>query len=273
MAGEQLLAIAFLLVAGATAVAPHLKGHKAALEDSRTSTVTLDLPVVKHRLTVCNAYRATGSLDIRQTGQSEPITKSKPLKYKECEEFTMPLADGDRLDFRSNDRDIGTFFASGMPKVSSSLLLIARAKDGTSRRLAFDSHAFADLKAPQIAVIDAYHGSQHGTVNIVKDPGDSANRDEAPLTEALRYNSVVAVTPGKYQISLLDDAETGHHSVVPLRAGDGARCVIMRVGGGSQKGLALPQELVVFDSSAVGRWASPILLVTIVSILFSISLH
>merc|ERR1719162_2025849 len=187
------------------------------------------MPLVQQHLTICNAYHgAAAPLEIFHVDRHVMLTQHKPLKYKECQEFTLPLMEGDRLDFKAAGTNIGVFHALSMPKASASLLLIPRRKDNSSNALAFESHAFADLKSPQIAVVDAYHGNSSSSVNIIENMEDVQSGD-APLTEALRFNSVVAVAPGKYNIALLNMEQKGNLTATPLRAGNRAKCVIMRV--------------------------------------------
>merc|ERR1719253_468173 len=108
------------------------------------------------------------------------LTQDKPLAYKECNEFTLPLMEGNRLDFRSGGHDVGTFHATSMPKVTSSLLLIPRQREGSLRSLAFESHAFADVKSPQIAVVDAYRGNETNLVNLMEN-AEELKSGETPL--------------------------------------------------------------------------------------------
>jgi len=213
--------------------------------------------LVQQHLTVCNAFPAgSGPLEIFHVDRHVMLTQHKPLKYKECQEFTLPLMSGDRLDFKAAGANVGTFHATSMPKASASLLLIPRRKEGernSSRALTFESHAFADLKSPQIAVVDAYHGNSSSSVNIIESMEEL--HGEEPLTEALRFNSVVAIAPGKYNVALLNTEARGNLTAVSLHAGNRAKCVIMRVGGTPQPGeVAFPQELVVFPNSASGLW-------------------
>lgn len=254
MAGSLLVVMAMLLT-GASAVTPSLKGSQASMaqQGARRSRITIGMPQVQHHLTICNAYHATAPLEILHVDQHVWLTKDKPLKYKDCQEFTLPLLEGDRLDFKSGGTEIGTFHATSMPKASTSLLLIPRHREGSARALTFESHAFADLKNPQIAVVDAYRGNETSTVNIVENLND-VEAGKAALTEALRFNSVVAVAPGKYNIALMGSTAKGADiKAMPINAAARSKCVIMRVGG---QGLAFPQELVVFSNSAASRWIS-----------------
>lgn len=247
MSGRTLTAAFVTLLAVASAVVPKPKG-------SRTNLVTegvkprRPVALVQQHLTVCNAYHGAAPLEIFHVDRHVMLTQHKPLKYKQCAEYTLPLMEGDRLDFKSAGVNIGVFHATAMPKSSSYLLLVPRRKDG-ARTMSFESHAFADLKSPQIAVVDAYHGNQSSSVNIIENM-EEVGAGQLPLVESLRFNSVVAVSPGKYNIALMDANSDGNLTAVPLRAGSRAKCVVMRVGGESQQGSAFPQELVIFPNAA-----------------------
>lgn len=253
LADEESISGLSLLQMGANKA---VKGSsKVIANDAPKPKIVIGPALVQQHLTVCNAYRGSDPLNIMHVDHRVQLTKDKPLKYKECQEFTLPLMDGDRLDFKAGGKDVGTFHATSMPKASASLLLIPRHREGSSKALAFDSHAFADLKSPQIAVVDAYHGNESTTPHIIENL-EEVEEGKPPLTEALRFGSVVAVAPGKYNVALLGQNATADLTVAPLQAGTRAKCVIMRVGGGKFQGLAFPQELVVFPNSGRGRWIS-----------------
>jgi len=236
-----------MLCAGASAVAPNLKGSMEG--GMKRSRITFGTSVPQQHLTLCNAYGASAPLEILHVDRHTVLTKDKPLKYKECQEFMLPLAEGDQLDFKSGGLYVGTFHATSMPKASASLLLIPRRQD-SSGALAFESHMFAEVESPQIAVMDAYHGNGTSTVNIVEDFG------EEPMAETLHFNSVVAVNPGMYNIALTDSGGNGTLAALSLHAQARSKCVVMRVGGPALEGLPFPQELVVFPNSATGQWSS-----------------
>jgi len=212
-------------------------------------------PEIDQQLVVCNAYASPGALDIYHVQTLDRLTGSAPLTYKECREFAMGLQEGDQLDFKSGDRDVGTFYATGLPTSSASLLLIPHRRDGSSRAITFESHAFADLQSPQIAVVDAYKGKGEGMVKIM-DSMPEAGADE-PVEEMLKFRSVVAVNPGNYKVALtsLGDNSTAvapDIEVQPLLVESQAKYVVMRVGvesAGNEKH-KYPEELVVFPGGA-----------------------
>lgn len=255
MQGRSLTALVALLWPGASAVSPNLKGHQAdevtslVQTDLQRSRITISTPQVQQHLIVCNAYDSSSPLEILHEDQQVLLTRGKPLAYKECSEFMLPLMEGDRLDFKSNGQEVGIFHATSMPKVATSLLLIPHRRKTLTKSMAFQSHAFADLQSPQIAVVDVYRGKETGAVNLIESP----EGHEEPLTEELSFSSVVAVNPGKYKIAL-----KGSQAAAPqeLEADDKAKYVAMRIGGGTQNGVALPQELVIFKSFSMSRYIS-----------------
>jgi len=251
---SAMLAVAAL--PGADAVPANKLRAKAAGSDSNLHARTRT-PLVDQHLTICNAYPSSSALDVLHVDQQVLLTQSQAIKYKECREFTFPLMEGDRLDFTAGGLDVGTFHATSMPKTSASLLLIPRRRDASSRSLAFESHAFANLKSPQIAVIDAFRGNKTGLVHIKESPKHEGKPSrKASLVEALRFSSVVAVAPGEYDLSLAGDESNSNITALPLRVSPHAKCVVMRVGGGFHQGVAFPQELVIFSNWATSSLRS-----------------
>lgn len=208
---------------------------------------------VDQHLVICNAYASDHPLDVMTVRTRQTITENGPLAYKQCKDFTVGLEEGDQLDFKAGNLDVGTFYATGLPKSSASLLLIPHRRSPHAVGVSFESHAFADVRNPQIAVIDAFRsksGKKDGKVSIIETvPASSSNKDTTRIEEDLKFNSVVAVNPGEYEIALLGSG--GHVNKVPLKASGAEKYVIMRLGveeeGGKSK---YPQELVVFPNSA-----------------------
>merc|ERR1719198_1378477 len=95
----------------------------------------------------------------------------------------------------------------------------------------------------QVAIIDAYKGSAKATPRIA----DVAGKKNA-RSEELRYNSVVAVNPGSYEVVLADeDGEA--KAKTRLVAVNHESYVILRAGVEAQQGPSFPQELVVYPQS------------------------
>merc|ERR1711924_173029 len=116
--------------------------------------VTLGTQEVKQQLVICNAYTSKKGLDVIQVRTMDRLTGTSPLAYKQCREYELPLQEGDQIDFKAGELDVGTFYATGLPKSSASLLLVPHRREPNSASISFESHAFADMKSPQIAVVD-----------------------------------------------------------------------------------------------------------------------
>jgi len=194
----------------------------------------------KHRLRVCNVYPYAAALELYQ-GKTKLTDKAMP--YKACEDFSSPLKAGDKLDFRVGDSSAGTFSVSDLPNNDAVLLLMIHRHDTLSTAVSFESHVFANLLNAQVAVIDTYKGAEKASLKI-QDTASAKNSRQ----EDLRYDSVVAVNPGEYEVTLIDtDGKT--RGKAPLTALNRESYVIMRVGVEAQQGQAYPQELVVFPNS------------------------
>lgn len=212
--------------------------HKRGLRSGASGFVrALDF---KHRLRVCNVYPYAAPLDLFH-GKNKLTTQ--PMPYKACEEFAAPLKAGDKIDFRVGDASAGTFSVSDLPNNDAVLMLLIHRHDTLSTAVSFESHVFANLLNAQIAVIDTYKGAEKSTLKI-QDTATAKNSRQ----EDLRYDSVVAVNPGEYEV-LLAGSDGKTHGKAPLVALNRESYVIMRVGVEAQQGQAYPQELVVFPNS------------------------
>jgi len=238
--------------------AEHIAGGSTNLEAS--SKVLAFSPKVDQNLVICNAYSSQKPLEIIQVRTRQSLTKDKALAYKQCQEFSVPLDEGDQLDFKAGGLNVGTFYATGLPKSAASLLLIPHRRSAHAVGITFESHAFAELQSPQIAVIDAYRGTgkSGGAVKIIENmPNADGKAENTRVEEELKFNSVVAVNPGKYEVSLSgtggDDSRT-----MPLNAEGAAKYVVMRLGSDSEETKAgqFPQELIVFPNGASRLFSS-----------------
>jgi len=194
----------------------------------------------KHRLRVCNAYPYSGALDIYRG--SEQLTK-EPMPYKSCEDFFSQLIPGDKLKFKVGDANAGTFTISDLPNNDAVLLLVIHRHDTLSTAVSFQSHVFANLLNAQIAVIDTYKGEKRARAEIQDMNQGAAGYRE----EQLRYNSVVAVNPGKYNVLLIGaDKNEVKSDLVALNR---ESYVVLRTGVESQQGPKYDEELVVYPKS------------------------
>mmetsp|Transcript_18383 Transcript_18383/g.58428 ORF Transcript_18383/g.58428 Transcript_18383/m.58428 type:complete len:293 (-) Transcript_18383:198-1076(-) len=210
-----------------------------------------------HVLIICNAYASEKALHVTNMQTLQTITGDKPLPYKECRDLKMPLHEGDLLDFKAGGTSVGFFRASGLPKSSSSLLLVPHRKDDTSGSLAFESHVFRELQNPQVAVVDAYRGEAGGRVRLadareptVPQSGEIAKSNHAVAMDLIRhletlsFSSVMALNPGTYKV-VLQGNEGSILSMSDLQVqGGSSKFIVLRMGSGS-KSSKYPQELLV----------------------------
>lgn len=206
-------------------------------------------PVGMYKLRLCNAYAWPEPLEMRRV--EEPKLVEYPLPYKSCHDYSLPLRNGDQLQFRAGDVSIGTFSVRGLPEdPRNQLLLIPHRRDASSAAVTFDSHIYRGAGGSQVAVIDTYSGPEQSTLMI----------EEPTRQEELRFNSVVAVTPGSYKFALspASQQDTVDASRMPAAAGvelstrADENYVVLRVGMGAGKGEAFPEELVVFPGFSGG---------------------
>jgi len=199
----------------------------------------------KHRLRVCNAYPYAAALDVFR-GKGERMTDDAPMPYKACKDFLSPLRSGDKLEFKVGDASAGTFSVSDLPNNDAVLLLVIHRHDTLSTAVSFESHVFANLLNAQVAIIDTYKGSAKATPRIL----DAEGQSKTSRSEELRYDSVVAVNPGIYEVVLAgQDGETKAKS--EFVALNRESYVVLRTGVESQQGPSYPQEIVVYPRSDV----------------------
>merc|ERR1719215_453898 len=223
---------------GSLRIGNHAQGFVRALE-------------FKHKLRVCNAYPYSAALDVFR-GRSEKLTEDAPMHYKTCKDFLAPLKSGDKLEFKVGDASAGTFSVSDLPNNDAVLLLVIHRHDTLSTAVSFESHVFANLLNAQIAVIDTYKGSAKGSPRILdfkKSGTPSASR-----SEDLRYDSVVAVNPGVYEVDLAGP-EGDVKAKSELVALNRESYVVLRTGVESQQGESFPEELVIFPHSKIPNGA------------------
>lgn len=196
----------------------------------------------KHSLRVCNAYPYSAALDVYQ-GAAQKLTTDAPMHYRTCKDFVSQLKSGDKLEFKVGDATAGTFAVSDLPQNDAVLLLVIHRHDTISTAVSFQSHIFANLDNAEVVVMDTYKGKAKSPVNI-KDAAKGKNT----RSEELRYDSVVAINPGQYQVELMGiDGKAGAKSqFVALKK---ENYVIIRTGVEAQQGPAFPQELLIYPAS------------------------
>jgi len=195
----------------------------------------------KQALRVCNAYPYNAALDV-WSGKTK-LTKAKTLGYKHCDEFTPTLKAGEKIDFKVGDSTVGTFTISDLPQSDAVLMMVIFRHDTLSTAVSFESHVFANSMQAQVAVIDTYKGK--ATSELLIQDRDKA---KALRSEILRYESVVAVTPGVYDV-VLKDAAGEQQAADRLVAQQHESYVVLRCGVEAQQGQAYPQELLVYPRS------------------------
>merc|ERR1719330_321368 len=199
----------------------------------------------KHRLRICNAYPYTAALDVSR-GHSEKLTGDSPMPYKTCRDFSSDLKSGDKLEFKVGDANAGSFSISELPNSDAVLLLVIHRHDQVSTAVSFESHVFANLLNSQIAIIDTYKGSAKALPRILD--SKKSGHNGAARSEELRYDSVVAVNPGIYEVDLADvSGETKAKS--ELVALSRESYVVLRTGVESEQGESFPEELVIYPQS------------------------
>eukprot|EP00747_Dinoflagellata_sp_TGD_P125036 gnl/TRDRNA2_/TRDRNA2_174096_c1_seq25.p1 gnl/TRDRNA2_/TRDRNA2_174096_c1~~gnl/TRDRNA2_/TRDRNA2_174096_c1_seq25.p1 ORF type:complete len:262 (-),score=51.22 gnl/TRDRNA2_/TRDRNA2_174096_c1_seq25:45-830(-) len=230
--------LALCLTLLALAAAASAKGKSTSALRSEGFVRALEF---KHRLRICNAYPYNAPLDVYRGKDS--LTTEGAMPYKSCRDFNTPLKEGDKLEFRVGDASAGTFSVSGLPMNDAVLMLIIHRHDTLSTAVSFESHVFANLLNAQIAIIDTYKGRARAVPRIM-DEKDAKNA----RSEELRYDSVVAVNPGIYDVALVGD-DGASKSKAQLVALNRESYVVLRCGVEAQQGPAYPQELVVYPKS------------------------
>jgi len=195
----------------------------------------------KRRLRVCNAYPYPTALDIF-VGATK-MTEPEPMEYKACRDFEAELTPGDKLVFKVGDANAGTFTVSDLPNNDAVLLLVIYRHDTLSTAVSFESHVYANLLNAQVAIVDTYKGTDKARLKIVDHEDAKTSR-----SEELRFDSVVAVNPGKYD-AILETPEGEEVSTSPFVALDRQSYVILRTGVKAQQGSSYQQEIVVFPQS------------------------
>jgi len=201
----------------------------------------------KYRLRVCNAYPQAAALDVFR-GKSEKLTGDSAMPYKACRDFVAPLKAGDKLEFKVGEASAGTFSISDLPNNDAVMLLVVHRHDTLSTAVSFESHVFSNLANAQVVVLDTYKGKAkaHTSILDAEKVDEKESKKEKARSEELRFDSVVAVNPGRYEVALTgDDGET--KAKTALIALQHESYVVLRVGVEGQKSYA--QDLIVYPSS------------------------
>jgi len=196
----------------------------------------------KQRLRICNAYPYASPLDVF-IGQARLTTE--PLPYKVCGEFLPELRVDDKIDFKVDGTSAGTFTISELPNNDAVLLMVIYRHSTGSTAVAFESHVFAGLNSPQIAVLDTYKGEAKAELRIQDKTQSQINL----RSEVLRFDNVVAVDPGVYEVLLLNETSNSTKAKAELVAVPHEAYVVIRCGVEAQLGQRYPEELMVYPMS------------------------
>jgi len=243
----------FALVLSSCAILTSSLRHTA--QNNQTESSFVKGPELKHRLRICNAYPGA-AINIYKGKGADKLNGDEPMAYKTCNEFVTSLQDGDKLDFKVGDGNAGTFSVSDLPNTDALLFVVVHRHDTLSTAVAFESHVFANLKNAQVAVIDTYKGTAQAKPHIMDAPGKAG---KSSRSEELRFESVVAINPGLYDVALVgSDGKTMAKNLLVAR--DRESYTVLRTGVEAKRGPSYPQELVVYpklDPSALHSSAAP----------------
>lgn len=194
------------------------------------------------RLRVCNAYPYFSALDVLVGTKS---LGGPALPYKSCQEFNHAFRVNDRINFQVEGSTVGTFTITGLPENDAVLLMVIHRHDSDSTAVSFQSHVFSNQRAAQIAILDTYKGVAKSELRIKDALPKHGNR-----SELLRYDSVVAVDPGDYDVILQGDKGVNHTksvlSLATLQAKPGESYIVIRCGVEARVGEVYPQALMVY---------------------------
>jgi len=190
----------------------------AALAGTRVQ----DDVVTTHNLTICNAYADRKPLSAYTVNTRAKLTE-EPIPYRACKKISLQLEEGERVDFRLGGLSVGTFRASGLPYVSSNLLMIPYHANNDTMTAAIASHMFSqgDERA-QVAVLDAYVGKR-GSMKV-----EQAGKRSKQSAE-LKSGQLLKLKAGTYNFVLMDDNGKTMKTVM-LEAQPYASYVVMHVG-------------------------------------------
>jgi len=197
----------------------------------------------KQKLRICNAYPFESPLDV-YLGKIK-ITEEEPLAYRSCGEFWPELHADDEIDFKVDGTSAGTFTISDLPQNDAVLLMVIYRHSVTSTAVAFESHVFANLESPQIAVLDTYKGKEQAALRIQ----DVAQGKAHLRSEELRMDNVVAVDSGIYEVIMRDNTSNATEARSELVALPRESYIVIRCGVEAEIGKSYPEELMVFPNS------------------------
>jgi len=206
----------------------------------------------KHVLRICNVYPYDAALDVYMG--KEKLNDAE-LAYKDCAEFSPKLAAGAKLDFKVAESTVGTFTIAELPQSDAVLFMAIFRHDSTSTAVSFESHVFSSNEQPQVAVVDTYKGGTQQSELRIQD--QRAKKKGEVRSELLRYDSVVAVTPGIYDVVLTKaSGEKGAKGELVVKEREAYAVLRCGLSASAEGAASYPEEVVVFPRSDPAEFQS-----------------
>lgn len=198
----------------------------------------------KLKLRICNAYPQEMPYDVYLN--KEKIQEG--LEYTDCFQYTDDLRSGDKINFKVQSLQAGSFTIDNLPREDATLLLVIMRHDPESVSAKFLSHVYAALKDPQIAVLDAFQGDADPKIQLAV-KGGAISEDAVP--KSLGVGSVMAVDEGAYEVTLGKAGKK--QKKYELNTWGQEAYAIIRCGMDSPKGKNYPEELLVFPQKKLAE--------------------
>ncbi|CAD7932602.1 unnamed protein product [Amoebophrya sp. A120] len=165
-------------------------------------------------LRICNAYPYAKPMNVFLND----VELYGGMEYKECEDFVdLNLLPGDTIRFKTevdhHQHSAGIFEIADLPnEKATTLLLVITRHDTHSNAVAFQSHVFQhDPKHAQVAVIDAYRGTNPARVQIMH---ENAVYSPSASVEQLPIGRVNKINGGMFDLILDDGSSTQKETAV-----------------------------------------------------------
>jgi len=198
----------------------------------------------KLKLRICNAYPQEMPYDV----YLNKVKIQGGLEYTDCFQYTDDLRGGDKVNFKVQSLQAGTFTIDTLPREDATLLLVIMRHDPESVSAKFLSHVYAALKDPQIAVLDAFQGDADAKIQLAV-KGTAISEDAVPKN--LSVGSVLAVDEGAYEVTLGQAGKK--QKKYELNTWGQEAYAIIRCGMDSPKGKSYKEELLVFPRKALAE--------------------
>jgi len=260
----------FLFISVAVASSDRTSGRSriAQLRNGHAGSSFISTLEFKHTLRVCNAYPFEQAIDV-YVGKAKLTEKAMP--YKKCQEFSHgSLKAGDKIDFKVGESSAGSFSISELPSNDAVLVLVLFRHDTVSTGVSFESHVFSNMLNAQVAVLDTYRGAAKASPRIM-DVKKHNDPHHEPRSEELRYDSVMAINPGTYRVSL-EDTDGKVQAKQDLVAVNKEAYMIMRCGVEVKGGKSYPMELMIYpmsDAAELGSAATTRMLTAFLATIFA----